>query len=63
MNVLPSVPMLKTVPLPQYIEDKIRMLQKDFYIRPRAHELKHLRSLKSEMAVDRYIRDLFNKYL
>lgn len=63
MNVLPSTPMIKAVPLPKYIEIKIKMLRKDFCIKPNADELTHLRSLKSEMSVDRYVRDLFNKYL
>lgn len=52
-----------TLSLEEYIEEKLNMLKNEFKIKPKAHELMHLKSLKNEIQVDNYIRDLFKKYL
>lgn len=50
-------------PLDKYIEDKLQLLGEQFKIKPKAYEISHLHSLKTEMQVDAYVRDLFKKYL
>ena len=50
---------LKTIPLPTYKREKIRMLTQDFRIKMTAEEKAHLNDLPTEVAVDRYARDLF----
>lgn len=52
-----------TLPIDQYIAEKLEMLRKEFHIKPKVHEVAHLQSLKNEIQVDNYIRDLFRKYL
>jgi len=53
---------MDTTTMKAYIKEKLDVLN-DFYIKPKANEIKHLKSLTSEIQVDNYVRDLFNKYL
>ena len=45
-----------------YIQEKLDILS-EFYIKPKANEMEHLKSLTSEIQIDNYIRDLIDKYL
>lgn len=49
--------------LDKYIEQKLNFLGEHFKIHPKANEILHLQSLKNEIQVDNYIRDLLKKYL
>ena len=46
-----------------YIEEKLRMLEEDFKFKLNKKEKEHMRSLQTEIQVDRYARTLFKKYL
>lgn len=46
------------LPLKQYIEEKIDMITDEFRIYLREEEKAHFRSLKSEIEVDHYARDI-----
>lgn len=46
------------VPLPQYIKEKIKMLDRDFLIRLTSEDIKHFNELKSEIAVDNFAMQL-----
>lgn len=52
-----------TLTLEQYITEKLNMLTQEFKFKLTKSETSHLCSLKTETAVDRYVRDLFKKYL
>ena len=52
----------KSVSLPQYKKNKIKILQRDFCIPLTSEEIEHMKSLTSETSVDRYARELMNKY-
>ena len=41
-----------------YIEQKIKMLKKDFHIRLTTTETKHMQNLTTEISVDNYARTL-----
>ena len=47
--------------LKQYKEQKIKMLQDDFWIPLTEEQIEHMHSLPSEMRVDAYARDLMRK--
>lgn len=49
--------------LKAYVDEKLEMLRKDFYIRPNKKQVLHMQTLKSEIAVDNYCRKLFMKKL
>lgn len=49
------------VPLKDYIAAKLKMLHRDFKLDLDLEEILHMQSLKSEIAVDNYARDLINK--
>lgn len=49
--------------LEQYINDKLKMLSKDFRIKPTLEEKTHMLSLTSEISVDNYAHTLLIKYL
>lgn len=49
------------VDMKTYINDKIKMLRKEFHIRLTESEIQHLKSLKTEIAVDNYCRSLFDR--
>ena len=49
---IPSVAMHTT--LEEYIDYKINILEDDFYLRLTSEQKAHMRSLKSEIAVDNY---------
>ena len=49
--------------LKQYKNEKIRMLTEDFCMPLTESEIEHIRSLKTEIQVDNYVRTLFDKYL
>ena len=53
---------MDTTTMKAYIKEKLDILD-DFYIKLNAAEIKHLKSLTSEIQVDNYVRDLFKKYL
>lgn len=46
-----------------YIAQKIKMLRKDFNIRLTTTEIKHMKSLQTEVSVDNYARTLILKKL
>ena len=46
-----------------YIEEKIKMLKRDFRIRLSDAEAAHIHSLKTEIAVDNFCHTLFMKRL
>ena len=48
----------KDVDLKTYIENKINMLEDDFYIRLSWHECQRFRSLTSETQVDNYAHSI-----
>lgn len=43
----------------QYVKAKLKMLRRDFFMNITEEEEAHMYSLKTETAVDRYVRDLF----
>ena len=47
----------------EYIDKKIEMLSSDFFISLDYEEERHIRSLKTERAVDQYARDILVKKL
>ena len=49
------------VDLETYIKDKIEMLKIEFKIRLTESEIQHMKSLKTEIAVDNYCRSLFDR--
>lgn len=46
------------IPLSEYIKEKIRMLDKDFFVHPTSEDIKHFHELKSEIAVDNFAMQL-----
>ena len=46
-----------------YIEQKIKMLKKDFHIRLTTTETKHMQNLTTEISVDNYVRTLISTKL
>lgn len=60
---MPSRYKAKPVSVKGYINHKIRILARDFYIYLNDEETAHIKSLKKEIDVDHYARDLFNKKL
>ena len=53
----------KNLSLPEYKKLKIKTLTKEFKFRLTNEEILHFNELKSEIAVDQYVRSLYNKYL
>lgn len=49
------------VDMETYIKDKIKMLRKEFHIRLTESEIQHMKSLKTEIAVDNFCRSLFDR--
>ena len=47
----------------QYIEEKLKILRRDFKINPTLEEKTHMLSLTSEILVDNYAHALLIKYL
>lgn len=59
MSTKPRCPQYdREMPLSKYIAQKVRILQRDFFIKLSASELNTIQSLETEMAVDRYARKL-----
>ena len=50
-------------PLSTYIKAKLEMIQDDFHIKLYESEIKHMRSLTTEIAVDNYAKKLIRQYL
>ena len=51
-----------TISLDKYIQEKIRMIKKDFCIPMTDEQIAHMQELKSEIAVDNYAQDIiFNR--
>lgn len=46
----------------QYIQAKLIMLQKDFYINPTKTEIKHLYELTTESEINRAVRQIINNH-
>ena len=55
--------MTKNMSLAAYKKLKIKMLTKEFMFHLTEEEVLHFEELKSEVAVDQYVRRLYNKYL
>lgn len=53
----------RQVTIKTYIKEKIRMLQKDFFIRLTDENITHLKSLTREIDVDHYAHDLIENKL
>ena len=53
----------KPQPLSNYVKEKIKMFQRDFCFNLTETEIATMQSLKSEIAVDRYARQLINQRL
>lgn len=49
--------------LKEYIEYKIKILKKDFYLKLTDEEIEHFYTLNGAHAVDKYARDLIMKKL
>lgn len=49
--------------LNEYINEKLKMLNKDFKIKPSMEEKAHMYELTSEISVDNYAHTLLIKYL
>ena len=48
------------MPLDKYIEMKLTILERDFRIPLKQSEIKHMRTLTSDIQVDNYARQLIN---
>lgn len=48
----------RITPIATYINDKIRMLKKHFYIKLTDEEIAHMESLTTEISVDNYAHKL-----
>ena len=46
----------------QYAEEKIKILEKDFYINPTDAEKLHLKTLKTQIAIDNAVLSIINRY-
>lgn len=46
----------------QFIEEKLKMLIRDFYIQPTTKELNHLYELKTESDINRAIRQIITNH-
>ena len=46
-----------------YVAQKIKILRKDFHIRLTTAEIKHMKSLQTEISVDNYVRTLISTKL
>lgn len=53
----------KQVPLPRYMDRKIKMLREDFHIRLTKTEVAAIRGAQSEIEVDRIARDIIHRKL
>jgi chromatin segregation and condensation protein Rec8/ScpA/Scc1 (kleisin family) len=53
---------VKKVNIPKLIEEKIKMLRKDFLIEPTEEEIAHLKELKTEQQVETYVRIIINTH-
>lgn len=52
-----------TMPLWQYIQEKLAILQDEFMFNLDASEIRHMMELKSETAVDNYAHSLIMSHL
>ena len=50
-----------TLSLEKYKANKIKILERDFWVRLTSEEVEHMNSLPSEMRVDAYVHDLLRK--
>ena len=53
----------KEMTLEDYIKEKLRMLQEDFYLKLTEEEINHMRSLTRDIDVDHYAHTLFTTKL
>ena len=53
---------VKKVDMKKLVEDKIKMLQKDFLINPTDEEIAHIKELKTEQQVETYVRIIINNH-
>ena len=56
--VEPGTHFNKSVPLSEYVDNKINMLKNEFYLKLTDDEVDHLNCLKSEYEVDAYAHKL-----
>ena len=52
----------KQVNIPKVVEDKIKMLQRDFKINPTEEEIAHLKELTTLQQVETYVRIIINTH-
>lgn len=53
----------RPVTIDEYIEEKIRIIKEEFYIRLTEDEEEHFKTLKTERDVDQYAHDIFMRKL
>lgn len=53
---------VRKVSIPKLVEEKIKMLRKDFLIEPTEEEIAHLKELKTEQQVETYVRIIINSH-
>lgn len=46
----------------KYIKKKLKMLKRDMYIEPSWKEIEHLRTLKTQVAIDNAIRSIISRH-
>ena len=46
----------------QYAEEKIKILERDFYITPTDAEILHLKTLKTQTAIDNAVLSIINHH-
>ena len=46
----------------KYVEAKVKILQRDFYIKPTKEELEHLHTLKTQIAIDNAVLTIINNH-
>lgn len=49
---------VKQMTIDEYRKDKMLMLSRDFRIGLKQHEIDHLMTLKTEIAIDQYVRTI-----
>ena len=53
-------PIFKTAE--KYVKDKLRILKRDFYIEATYEEVSHLKTLKTQTAIDNAILSIINRH-
>lgn len=58
MTIMNTIYAEPQIPLPRYIKQKIKMLNRDFYIRLTDEDIRHFNELTTEIAVDNFAHQL-----